>query len=253
MSTIRFESSASTWDWENTRTRTHARPVSTDPQSTVDAWLMEANSLFDSIKAERTPSVGITKCLQWDNPTSKVIPFSVCGASANIEETLQTFFFFIATDKIHHLLTKATLVALFSYFDPFGEKHPQTVWDCCCTMDLPLFECHCRVQLIRANPATGRVACVNDTYCDTWHIVPCRTPAGPEFDCGRWPIASVRCPSAERPPPWRTPRAPGCSVHTSEKQPQVRLLEFSVKKTFLKSHLSHLKKQKTKLSKLCSM
>lgn len=74
-----------------------------------------------------------------------------------------------------------------------------------------------------------------ETYCDIWHIVPCRTPAGPEFDCGRWPIASVRSPSAERPPPWRTPRAPGCSVHTSENQ--VRLLEFSVKKTFLKGHI----------------
>lgn len=84
------------------------------------------------------------------------------------------------------------------------------------------------------NTVFGRLVCVGETYCDTWHIVPCRTPAGPEFDCGRWPIASVRSPSAERPPPWRTPRAPGCSVHTSGNQPQVTVLEFSAKKTFSK-------------------
>lgn len=55
----------------------------------------------------------------------------------------------------------------------------------------------------------------SETYSDTWHSGPCRTPAGPMSGFDRWLIASARSPSAERPPLWRTPRAPGCNAHTS--------------------------------------
>lgn len=76
-------------------------------------------------------------------------------------------------------------------------------------------------QMVRNNLISGPYsrnryeAVWSETYSDTWHSGPCRTPAGPMSGFDRWLIASARSPSAERPPLWRTPRAPGCNAHTS--------------------------------------
>lgn len=64
---------------------------------------------------------------------------------------------------------------------------------------------------LAARPSYSLLAVWFDSY--TWHSVHCRAPVSGFAD---WP--SSHFASAEWPPLWHTPRAPGCSAHTSAKK-----------------------------------